>query len=165
MALRSVRTAIEEAGPADYEAMAEIHERSFRRAWSMEEIAALLADYPRVQGIVLKRAGARQPKPVGFGILRVAGGEAEILTVAVDPDDRRRGYGRLLVEEMARRAYRERADALFLEVDESNRSAVMLYRQLGFETVGERPRYYEHKDAPPGAALVMRLPLRQPARN
>lgn len=164
MPLRPViRTAIEEAGPADYRAMADIHERGFHRAWSMEEIAALLADYPRVQGLVLRKAAPENHRPAGFGIVRVAGGEAEVLTVAVDPDNRRRGYGRLLVEEMARRAYRERAEALFLEVDESNRAAVMLYRQLGFVKVGERPRYYEHKDAPPGAALVMRLRLRKSA--
>jgi len=78
----------------------------------------------------------------------------------VSPGDRRRGFGRMLVEEGARRAYRERAESMFLEVDESNRTAVSLYETLGFEVVGQRSSYYERPGANPGRALVMRLRLR-----
>lgn len=160
MALRARRSVIEDAAPADATVMADIHERSFERPWSAEEIVSLTAEYPRVQGIVVREGSPKGARTVALAIMRVAGGEAEVLTIGVDPPYRRRGYGRMLVEEMARRAYRERAEALFLEVDEGNRAAVSLYRKLGFEAVGERPRYYQHKDADPGAALVMRLRLR-----
>jgi len=159
MVFWKTRTAIEDAAPEDASTMAEIHDRSFARGWSAAEIEALLADYPRVQAIVMRRGPASRARMAGFAILRIAGGEAEILTIAVDPASRREGFGRRLVDEAARRAYRERADALFLEVDESNRAAVSLYRKLGFETVGHRPHYYPHAGTAPEAALVMKLPL------
>ncbi len=160
MALRAIRHVIDDAAPGDVAVMADIHEHSFSRHWSAEEFSALLADYPVVQAIVARRAGLGKPRINGFVIVRIAGGEAEILTLAVDPRSRRRGLGRKLVEDAARRAYRDRAEALLLEVDETNRAAVTLYRGLGFETVGERSRYYDKPDAPPGNALVMRLRLR-----
>ncbi len=159
MALRGNRSSIEDAVLADAAAMADVHERSFERHWSAEELSTLLADYPKVQAIVVRRGPPKQARIAGFVIMRSTGGEAEILTLAVDPPSRRRGYARQLIEEAARRAYHDRAEALFLEVDESNRAAVSLYRQLGFETVGQRSRYYEKKDVVSGSALVMRLRL------
>ena len=159
MALRGNRSSIEDAVLADAAAMADVHERSFERHWSAEELSTLLADYPKVQAIVVRRGPPKQARIAGFVIMRSTGGEAEILTLAVDPPSRRRGYARQLIEEAARRAYHDRAEALFLEVDESNRAAVSLYRQLGFETVGQRSRCYEKKDVVSGSALVMRLRL------
>lgn len=160
MALRAIRSLIEDAAAADAPVLADIHEKSFERHWSAEELSAFLAEYPVVQIIVIRAGGPRQTRISGFAIIRSAGGEAEILTLAVDPASRRRGFGRQLIEEASRRAYRDRAEAMFLEVDEANRAAVSLYRSLGFETVGQRSRYYEKKEPMPGSALVMRLRLR-----
>ena len=53
-----------------------------------------------------------------------------------------------------------RAEALFLEVDETNRRRIALYRRLGFLQVGKRPRYYETPTAAAAGALVMRRDLR-----
>ena len=160
MALRGMRHTIENAVASDVTAMADIHERSFSRHWSAEEFSALLADHPVIQAIVVRPAGLKRARIKGFVLVRSAGGEAEILTLAVHPRERRRGHGRKLIEEAARRAYHDRAEALFLEVDESNRAAVLLYRGLGFETVGERSHYYATADGQPGNALVMKLRLR-----
>jgi ribosomal-protein-alanine N-acetyltransferase len=157
---RAVRSAIEDAQAGDAPAMADIHERSFHRPWSAEDISAMLADNHVVQGIVARRGAREKARIDGFLLVRSAGGEAEILTVAVDPSSRRRGVGRKLVEEAARRAYRDRVGSLFLEVDEGNRAAVSLYRSLGFEIVGQRSRYYDKGNSPPGNALVMRLKLK-----
>ena len=145
---------------ADAPGLAEIHERSFSRPWSAEELSALLADHPTVHGLVARSLSLRSKWIAGFVVIRMAGGEAEILTLAVGPNDRRRGLGRMLVEEAARRAYTDRSESIFLEVDESNRSAVSLYEVLGFESVGQRSSYYERPGAAPGRALVMRLRLR-----
>ena len=158
--LPRTRSAIDDATVADVGALAEIHAKSFFRPWSEEELSRLLADHPVVQCLVARSTAVRAKRISGFIILRIAGGEAEILTLAVNPIDRRRGLGRMLVEEATRRAYRERAESVFLEVDESNRAAVSLYRALGFEMVGQRSSYYQKDDAPPGTALVMRLRLR-----
>jgi ribosomal-protein-alanine N-acetyltransferase len=53
----------------------------------------------------------------------------------------------------------QRAEALFLEVDERNVAAISLYRRLGFREVGRRPAYYRTSQGP-GGALVMRRDLR-----
>lgn len=158
--LPRIRSTVDDAGMEDAAAMAEIHEQSFSRGWSEDEICELLSDRPIVHGIVVRTSALRRKGIAGFVLVRNAGDEAEILTVAVRPGHRRRGFGRMLVEEAARRAYRDRASSLFLEVDENNRAAVSLYRKLGFETVGQRSSYYQRADAPPGTALVMRLRLR-----
>ncbi|MCW5697073.1 MAG: ribosomal protein S18-alanine N-acetyltransferase [Bauldia sp.] len=153
---------IDDARRDDAAALADIHERSFSRGWSAEEMSSFLGEYPVVQGIAFRRRslfGSRR-RVVGFVLLRMAGGEAEILTIAVDPSSRGRGHGRRLMEEAARRAYRDRVEALFLEVEESNRAAVGLYLSLGFRKVGERSRYYRHADGEAGNALVLRLSLR-----
>lgn len=154
------RNFVEEAAPSDASGLAEIHERSFSRPWSTDELSALLAELPTVQGLLVRSSTLRSKRIAGFILFRLAGGEAEILTLAVNPGDRRRGLGRMLVEEGARRAYRDRAESMFLEVDESNRTAVSLYETLGFEVVGQRSSYYERPGANPGRALVMRLRLR-----
>jgi [ribosomal protein S18]-alanine N-acetyltransferase len=156
----SDRTIVDDARPTDVSVLAAIHEKSFSRGWSAEELSALLADRRVVQGIVMRRGAVGSERVAGFVVLRSAGGEAEILTIAVEPRSRGRGYGRRLMEEVSRRLYRDRAESLFLEVDETNRPAVSLYRNLGFETVGQRKHYYRDSATGPGTALVMRLRLR-----
>ena len=59
-----------------------------------------------------------------------------------------------------RRLHGERAEALFLEVDETNAPALALYRRLGFREVGKRPNYYRSPENGPTGALVMRRDLR-----
>ena len=96
-----------------------------------------------------------------LGLLaRLAAGEGEILTIAVARAYRRLGLGRDLMEAVLRELHAERAEALFLEVDENNRAAIALYRRLGFREVARRPAYYAHEDGPKSAALVMRRDLR-----
>ena len=91
---------------------------------------------------------------------RVAADEAEILTIAVTGRRKRKGLGRMLMRRAMRHLHAERADSLFLEVDETNAPAVALYRKLGFREVGRRNDYYEHKASGRTAALVMRLALK-----
>ena len=55
----------------------------------------------------------------------------------------REGIGRRLLEELMSRARETGADALFLEVRESNTAARSLYEQVGFEPTGRRKSYYK----------------------
>ncbi len=135
--------------------LAEIHAAAFGHAWSDEEFAALIAD--RGVFAVGLRRGRRL---AGFVLVRVVADEAEILTIAVRPKDRRRGYGRMLMDEALRRLHRAGAAACFLEVDRGNGPAVALYRSLGFENVGERRNYYQTGSQGEGTALVMRVQFR-----
>ena len=126
------------------EQLAALHGRCFAtpRPWSAAEFARLLS----APGCALLSAAD------GFLLGRVAGGEAELLTLAVAPEARRTGQGRALVERFIARCAAQGAEAAFLEVASDNRPALALYRQTQWQEVGRRPRYY----APRVDALVMR---------
>ena len=93
-------------------------------------------------------------------VARRAADEGEILTVVVARALRRSGLGWKLMDAVLRELHAARAQALFLEVDESNAPALALYRRLGFREVGRRPSYYDHAEGKKSAALVMRRDLR-----
>ncbi|MGH6836602.1 MAG: GNAT family N-acetyltransferase [Methylocella sp.] len=95
----------------------------------------------------------------GFVLSRVAAGEADILTIAVAPQWRRRGIASsLLVPHLAGLAA-TRVTRLFLEVDVENTAARALYANFGFEQVGARKAYYRSAGARSATALVMRRDL------
>src|SRR5690606_8252820 len=144
---------------ADAEAVAEIHAACFQVPWSADELASLLGQDP-VFGFIAISSGSPEPPPGGFVLARLAAGEAEILAIAVRNALQGAGLGRMLMDGVLRHLHAERAEALFLEVDEGNAPALALYRRLGFRQVGQRPGYYDHPQAPKTAALTMRRDLR-----
>lgn len=88
---------------------------------------------------------------VGFVATRqTAPREHEILNIAVDPAYSRRGIGRRLIETVLAIG----RGVWFLEVRESNVSAVKLYTTLGFTPSGRREMYYHD---PAEAAIVMKI--------
>ena len=129
---------------ADTAPLAALHAACFADAWDAPAIAKLLAT---------PGAFACHNED-GFVLTRVAGGEAEILTLAVVPHARGRGLGRALLDKAIAQAEAQGAEALFLEVGADNPHALALYAGLGFGKVGMRKGYYGG-----GNALVLRLPL------
>jgi tRNA threonylcarbamoyladenosine biosynthesis protein TsaB len=95
----------------------------------------------------------------GFVVARVAGGEAEILTLAVAPEARGKGLGRALLNAAIAEARRRGAGAIFLEVGTDNPAALALYAALGFANVGSRKGYYRGRDA---SVLRLLLPADLP---
>jgi [ribosomal protein S18]-alanine N-acetyltransferase len=145
---------LETASPADARAMATVHAASFEEPWDAASIAHALAS-PGAFGLLVRgEAGA----VLGFALARAAAGEAELLTLAVEPAARRGGLGRALVSAVAGAAGALGAAALYLEVAEDNPAAFALYRAEGFAEVGRRRGYYRRAD---GAvdALVLRRDL------
>jgi len=124
--------------------LAALHATSFPDAWNAKSIADLLAG----PGVFAFAADD------GFVMVRVAAGEAEILTLAVVPEARGKGLGRALLQAAIRKARTLDAATMFLEVGADNPAARALYASLGFTKVGDRKGYYQGRDA-----LVLRLPL------
>ena len=83
---------------------------------------------------------------VGYAGLGVAGPEAEVHTLGVDPAHQGSGIGRALLRALLQVADAAHA-AVFLEVRTDNEPAHALYASEGFAVVGLRKRYY----APSGA--------------
>ena len=133
---------------ADTAPLASLHALSFAKSWDAAAIAALLA----TPGAFAFHHSH------GFVLARVAGEEAEILTLAVAPEKRGQGLGGALLRAAIIKAQELGAQTLFLEVGADNPSALALYARLGFTKVGMRKGYYA--SASGGAdALVLRLPL------
>lgn len=143
----------------DIDVAAELHAQAFSHPWSGDEFASLLSQSGSF-GFVARRKGHPLAPPLGFVLARLTVDEAEILTIAVDPAARGKGIGRMLMDRVLERLHAERALALYLEVDETNASALALYRRLRFEEVGRRPSYYVGPDGNRTSALVLKRTLR-----
>lgn len=128
---------------ADPAPLARLHAACFPEPWDAKALRELFA-----AGAYAYRADD------GFVLARAAGGEAEILTLAVAPAARGKGLGRLLLQAAIARARDLGAGMMFLEVGADNPAALALYARLGFAKVGDRKAYYGGRDA-----LVLRLPL------
>ncbi|KPQ14458.1 MAG: ribosomal-protein-alanine N-acetyltransferase [Rhodobacteraceae bacterium HLUCCO18] len=94
-------------------------------------------------------------RPDGFALLRVSGEEAELLSLDVLPEARRRGLGSEILREALHEAQARGACEVYLEVDTENAAALALYDRAGFVTRGTRKRYYRKPDGTWGDALVM----------
>lgn len=93
--------------------------------------------------------------PAGFCLARSAADEAEIITLGVLPQNRRRGFGRALLADTCDQARATGARQLYLEVAEDNHSALALYKSGGFIICARRPGYYDRGRREPVDALVM----------
>lgn len=71
------------------------------------------------------------------------GEDAELLTLGVALAVRRRGLGRTLLSELIEQARKQGANRMFLEVRVDNDPALNLYRDMGFQQIGLRRRYYQ----------------------
>jgi ribosomal-protein-alanine N-acetyltransferase len=133
---------------ADTTPLAALHAVSFPDPWDSAAITALLT----TPGTFAFH------HPDGFVLARIAGDEAEILTLAVAPAARGRGLGRALLQAAINQAQASGAATMFLEVGVDNPAALALYSGLGFARVGARKAYYAAQSGS-GDALVLRLPL------
>lgn len=130
--------------PAD---LARLHAACFTtpRPWSEAEILGLLDSRFT---FLLEEAS-------GFLMGRVIAGEAELLTLAVDPAARRQGIAKRLLARFLVEAEAREAETAFLEVARSNAAARALYAKSGFAETGCRPGYY----GPAEDALILSLSL------
>lgn len=89
----------------------------------------------------------------GYVVVTHAGGDAELLNIAVSPKYQRKGIGSLLLQH-AINCVIGHADMLFLEVRMSNRKAIELYSKEGFFEVGNRKNYYPTLNGQEDALLM-----------
>lgn len=124
------------AGPFDLDLLAALHGACFAEPWDARAVASLLA-MPGAFGLVAETDG-----PAGFLLARAVAGEAEILSLGVRPDRRRRGIGRALLAGAVAEAAAAGAARLYLEVAADNAAGRALYLAHGFAQIGCRTRYY-----------------------
>lgn len=128
--------------------MAALHEACFTqpRPWSEAEFTDL-AESPLC---IIQTADQ------GFAIMRLAGPEAELLTIAVHPHARRQGLARSLLTALTTDLKSRNCEEIFLEVVDTNTPAIQLYHSAGFENRAIRKDYYNGPKGQKSSALVMR---------
>lgn len=120
--------------------------------WSRQQYEALVSS-PERTTIVIEEDSLVQ----GFLVTRMIAQEWEIENIAVAAQRRRGGVGTTLLKRVIELARQNNADAIFLEVRETNRAASSLYEKNGFVLSGRRPGYYQ---SPNEDALIYRLAIR-----
>ncbi|WP_336991153.1 ribosomal protein S18-alanine N-acetyltransferase [Leucobacter sp. VD1] len=142
---------LRDAAASDLDAIWQIESDVFGSdAWSREMMREELAADHRRYLVLVDVDGAVQ----GYGGLLIVGQEGDVQTIAIAPAARGNGHGRRLMRALLHEAEQAAVREVFLEVRADNPVARGLYRSLGFEELGVRPRYYQ----PDGVdAVIMKL--------
>ena len=93
---------------------------------------------------------------VGYGIIDHWDDHDHLISIAVNPDNRRMGFGEAILVELEKRASKERP--LKLEVRQSNVAAIQLYSKRGFIRAGLAEGYYSDGE---DAVVMEKAPSKQ----
>lgn len=144
MGTEARETIIRQFSAGDIIDVCKIENSTFFDAWNesmwLDELNNSLTTY-----IVMEENG----KVIGYAGYWLVAGEAQITRVAVAAEERERGLGTKLTAALINLAWNEGADAITLEVRQSNTAAQKMYLTCGFRAEGVRPSYYadNHEDA------------------
>ena len=128
----------------DIPGVVDIEATAFYDAWNagmlLNELDNELTTY-----VVMEQEG----RLVGYAGFWLVAGEAQVTRVAVAEAERGQGLGTRLTAAMVNKAWELGAEAVTLEVRESNLAAQKAYLTCGFASEGIRPNYYEdnHENA------------------
>ena len=142
---------------ADLDAVLALDRALFgEEAWSRQMLVGELGQQPASRFyLVAEDSGTL----VGYAGMLAAGGQGDVLTIAVDTARWGRGVGSELLRQLLAEAKRRECTEVFLEVRADNTRAQRLYHWWGFAEVGIRRGYYQ----PSGVdAIVMRRDLTGP---
>lgn len=127
--------------------LVKLEEACFPHPWTREALAEELRNPAAVFTVAM--LGDRV---AGYAGMQNIAGEGYVCNIAVFPQYRGAGIGRLLTGGLIRYARQNQLSFVTLEVRPSNIVAVSLYRSLGFAEEGRRPRFYRD---PQEDALIM----------
>ncbi len=138
------------------DAVMELEQRAYEFPWSVGNFKDCLRS--GYYCCVYHNGTHLKSSPIGYAVMSVVAGEAQILNICIDPEMQGQGLGRRLLRHLIAEAGRQSADTIFLEVRISNQAAFSLYESSGFNEIGQRRGYYPAKDGREDA-LVLALAL------
>jgi ribosomal-protein-alanine N-acetyltransferase len=135
----------------DVEGIYEVEKRSFKPddIYSVE-LLKFLCSYCGDHSYVYVADG----KIIGYIITCIEGNAAHVISIATDPQYRRRGVGKSLLCTALSLLAKGEVQEVFLEVRVTNEAALSLYRAAGFEVVEVLKNYYS--DGEDGYRLSLR---------
>ncbi len=149
-----IRFRVTPGSESDLPGVAAIAARSFADPWSLGLFASELAS-PRAR-LHLVHAPGPAASPAGYLLASRVVDELHVLSLAVEPEQRRRGAATALLEQVLASERARGARVAHLEVRASSRDARAFYGRHGFRWVGTRARYY--RDGTDALLLSRRLP-------
>jgi ribosomal-protein-alanine N-acetyltransferase len=127
--------------PEHLEACLALDQQCLGGLWTPQQWATELAE-PQRPGLGSWQGDTLVAMACGWLILE----ELHITLVAVDPQQRRQGLGRRLLEALLSEGRRRGAERATLEVARRNTAAIGLYGAAGFQEAGCRRGYYRNGD-------------------
>ncbi len=124
---------------ADLDAVLAIEHNSFKTPWKREHFEAELSGRHSFPLVALLGTDV-----IGYVCLMSLFEEAQILDIAVRPEQRGRRVGVKLMERAEALAREQQAEFLSLEVRASSTPALSLYERCGFRRTGLRAKYYDN---------------------
>ncbi|MGE0491591.1 MAG: ribosomal protein S18-alanine N-acetyltransferase [Vulcanimicrobiota bacterium] len=125
----------------DIEQVRAIELASFETTWSPEAFTTELRHNQAAHYLVLREHGQVR----GYCGIWLVADEAHVTSIAIAPDCRGRGQGKLLMLRMLELARGLGAHWVTLEVRADNHAALSMYRKFGFARVAVRKAYYQQK--------------------
>lgn len=123
------------------EAIAELEKACFPDDfWSREAVESSLK-----RTDILFDVEFSEGKAIGYYLAAAAFEEGELYRIAVLPPFRGQGKGERLMKSFLRGLPKD-TKKVYLEVRESNKSAIGLYEKFGFRKIGQRKNYYGNED-------------------
>ncbi|MEW6776975.1 MAG: ribosomal protein S18-alanine N-acetyltransferase [Bdellovibrionota bacterium] len=138
---RCLSLSIREMTPDDLDEVMAIERACFSMPWSRSFFEREIALQFSIT-LLARLEDEPETPAAGYIVMWFVADEMHVLNVAVNPEHRRRGVGRKLMEEALRCAAERKSAQVVLEVRVSGAAAQALYRSLGFEPIGMRSRYY-----------------------
>jgi ribosomal-protein-alanine N-acetyltransferase len=129
----------------------EVESVSFPSPWPLKSFEKEI-DNPVSYLYVLVSEGIR----VGYICYWEFALESHLMNIAVHPERRGQGYGRLLLEKMIKNGVSHDVKMAWLEVRPSNSAALDLYKKAGFKKISIRRGYYADTKED---AIIMALPI------
>jgi ribosomal-protein-alanine N-acetyltransferase len=133
--------------PMKLEDIPRVHEidvLSFALPWPEKSYRFELTENPTtlalVAEIIPNNSGA---VVIGMAVVWIIVDEAHIATIAIHPDFRGYGFGKILLIETLRQSIQRGVVVATLEVRENNHMAQQMYTKFGFKIVGRRLHYYQ----------------------
>lgn len=138
------------------------------RAMRMADLDAIMAIEPQIYPYPWTRGNfsdslnsgytaetlLRDEEIIGYSLMMLVLDEAHLLNLSVAKTYQKQGLGRALLEHMVDVARSKQMANIFLEVRQSNLSAIALYENMGFNEMAIRRKYYPADNGREDAVLM-----------
>ena len=129
---------IREMQEKDVDAVTALEASCFSQPWLRHDFEEILTNPNRIYLVAVE-----DDTLLGGCMMTDIAGEGDISNVAVAMEHRRKGVARALLAELLKIGARRGIGDFTLEVREHNEPARRLYEELGFQSEGIRPNFYE----------------------